>query len=125
MFDNISLVIRQDAFLKEKTGQLLHEVLPPGGKMYQAGFATFSSTDVKLCDFEVGFIGSSKLYDWRGIQIGKRSNFNHTKVHVHFSDLRRPTTFYMQSCRLVARHTKLALRNFLAQWLFYPTLKSV
>ena len=48
---------------------LLHAVLPPGGKIYQGGFATFSNTHVKVRDLEVCFIASSKLYDWRVIQI--------------------------------------------------------
>ena len=48
---------------------LLHAVLPSGGKIYQGGFASFSITQVKVRDLEVCFIESSKLYDWRGIQI--------------------------------------------------------
>ena len=33
--------------------------------------------------------------------------------------------FYTQSSRLVARHTMLALWHFLAEWMYYATLKSV
>ena len=64
-------------------------------------------------------------YDWRGIQIGTFSHFNHTKIHVQYSVLCRHAAFHKPSCRLVARHNKLALRYYLAQWLFYATLKSV
>ena len=46
----------------------LHAVMPLGGKTYQADFATFSSTEVKLRDLEVCFIATSTLYDWRRIQ---------------------------------------------------------
>ena len=42
--------------------------MPPGGKTYQADFATFSSTEVKLRDLEVCFIATSTLYDWHRIQ---------------------------------------------------------
>ena len=62
---------------------------------------------------------SSQLqnYDLRGIQIGTFSHFNHTKIHVHYSVLCRHAAFHKQSCRLVA--------YYLAQWLFYATLKFV
>ena len=43
-----------------------------------------------------------KIYDWRGIQIGTFSHINRTKTHVHFSDMCRHATFYMQSCCLEA-----------------------
>ena len=45
------------------------KVVPPGGKIYQAGFAIFSSTVDILLDLKVCFIATSKLYDWRMIQI--------------------------------------------------------
>ena len=41
------------------TRHLLHAVLPPGGKTYQAGFAILSSTEVSLHDIEVCFITTS------------------------------------------------------------------
>ena len=50
-------------------GHFLHSVVPPGGKIYQAGFAIFSSTVDILLDLKVCFIATSKLYDWRRIQI--------------------------------------------------------
>ena len=89
------------------------------------GFAIFSSTVLKLRGLDVCFIATSKIYDCLSIQIGTFSHFIHTKIHVHFSDLCRHATFYTQSCLLVARYTKLALRYFLAQWIYYLTLKSV
>ena len=73
--------MRKYAFLGEN-GTLLHAVLSPGGKIYQGGFATFSSTQFKVRDLEVCFITSSKLYDWRGIQIEMFvENFN-TKTRI-------------------------------------------
>ena len=78
------------------------------------GFAILSSTVLKLGDLEVCFVATLKIYDCLSIQIGTYSHFNHTKINVHFSDLCRLATFYTQSCCLVARHTKLALRYFLA-----------
>ena len=42
-------------------------------------------------------------------------------MHVHFSGVCRNATFYMQSCRLMARRTKLALWYFLAQRTLYAT----
>ena len=56
-------------FRSVQTGHFQHAVVPPGGETYQAGFAILSSTDVKLCDYKVCFIATSKLYDWRRIQI--------------------------------------------------------
>ena len=50
--------------------------------MYQAGFAIFSSTEVKLRDLEFCFIATSKLCDWRGIQIGIFSHFSHTTIYI-------------------------------------------
>ena len=76
-------------------------------------FAIFSITALKLGDLEVCFIATLKLYDCLSIQMVTYLHFSHTKIHVHFSDLCRYATFYTQSCRLVARHTKLALRYFL------------
>ena len=37
--------------------------------MYQSGFVIFSSSEDNLRDFEVCFIATSKLFDWRRIQI--------------------------------------------------------
>ena len=37
--------------------------------MYQAGFVIFSSIEDNLRDFEVYFIATSKLFDWRRMQI--------------------------------------------------------
>ena len=39
----------------------LHEVMLPGGKMYQADFAIFSSKEVKLHDLLVCFIATSNV----------------------------------------------------------------
>ena len=52
--------------------------------MYQSGFAIFSRKEVKLRELEVCFIATLKIFDWRGIQIGKFSHFNHTKMHTAF-----------------------------------------
>ena len=89
--------------------------------MYQARFAIFSSTVIYLRDLEVCLIATSNIYDCISIQIGICLHFNHTKMHVPISGVCRHATFYMQSCRLVARRTKLALRYFLANRSSYAT----
>ena len=37
--------------------------------MYETGFVIFCSTVVSLRDLDVCFVATSKLYDWRRIQI--------------------------------------------------------
>ena len=65
----IHIKIHVHFFRYVQTRHFLHSVVPPGGKIYQAGFAIFSSTVDILLDLKVCFIATSKLYDWRRIQI--------------------------------------------------------
>ena len=56
-------------FRSVQTSHFLHAIVPDGGKTYQAGFKIFSSVMDILRDIKVCFIATSKLYDWRRIQI--------------------------------------------------------
>ena len=87
-----------------QTSHFLHAVMPPGGKTYQADFATFSSTEVKLGDLEVCFIATSTLYDWRRIQ--KDLFVKISLVIRKYAFFRsKQDTSYIQSCRWWTRRT--------------------